>query len=218
MRVRSIGAALSGLVISLGVLAGTGVSASAAVSQVGWLLPGESLSPNQQVQSPSKTYNLIMQTDGNLVLYGPRGAEWSTGTWGSGANLAIMQPDGNFVVYAPNSAKFDTQTWGNPNAKLAVQDDGNVVVYAANNGPAKWSSKYGPAATPPAQHIVYKDFVSSGSGSTYSLAQSAASANATASGRAQGYSNCNIVFTNISGSAATHYYSGTVTVRCSKLG
>jgi hypothetical protein len=93
------------------------------------LNPGESLSQGAQLWSDNNQYYLTLQTDGNLVMYGPGGAVWATKTGGSGATLAIMQTDGNFVLYnAANKAVWFTQTY-RPNSTLAVQNDGNVRIY-----------------------------------------------------------------------------------------
>jgi hypothetical protein len=44
---------------------------------------GGSLHPGQQLRSNNGRYTLVMQHDGNLVLYEPGGkAAWDTGTWG----------------------------------------------------------------------------------------------------------------------------------------
>ena len=56
---------------------------------------------------------LIMQDDGNLVLYNSQGAQpenaiWSSGTYGSTNVNAFMQDDGNFVLYTP---VWDTGTY-----------------------------------------------------------------------------------------------------------
>merc|ERR1719223_2100472 len=48
--------------------------------------------------SPNRTYSLVCQGDGNLIIYGPSGAEWSTGTHGNG-NICVMQTDGSLVIY-----------------------------------------------------------------------------------------------------------------------
>jgi hypothetical protein len=75
-----------------------------------------------------------MQTDGNLVEYGPAGAMWSSNTVGSGgSNRLIMQSDGNLVMYtAANAVPFATGEVGSGNADyVAVQNDGNVVQYGS---------------------------------------------------------------------------------------
>lgn len=88
--------------------------------------------------SQNHAYRLVMQTDGNLVEYGPTGAPWSTNTAGSGANRVVVQSDGNIVLYTASGAPvFATSTSGT-SARLVVQNDGNVVEYA---GPAVWASQ-----------------------------------------------------------------------------
>jgi hypothetical protein len=84
--------------------------------------------------------DLVMQWDGNLVLYDERGrqpqfARWSSGTYpgsepGPGDH-ATMQMDGNFVVYneGGDAVGKRSDTWGHPGLFLAVQSDGNVVIY-----------------------------------------------------------------------------------------
>jgi hypothetical protein len=61
--------------------------------------PDQSLSAGQSIWSPNGAYELIMQTDGNLVEYGSSGALWATGTSGSN-NHVTMQTDGNLVIYS----------------------------------------------------------------------------------------------------------------------
>ncbi|MFE2141031.1 hypothetical protein ACFXA3_04615 [Streptomyces sp. NPDC059456] len=67
--------------------------------------PGERLASGETLNSPRRNTELVMQADGNLVLYAlgnPGGAKlplWSTGTYGNPGAYAAMQEDGNFVVY-----------------------------------------------------------------------------------------------------------------------
>jgi hypothetical protein len=88
---------------------------------------------------------LVMQTDGNLVLYGDKNAAlWESGTSkkGTAPYRAIMQPDGNFIVYdSGNAPLWHTETYGKGVApyRATVQSDGNFVVYDANNA-ALWAS------------------------------------------------------------------------------
>jgi len=106
------------------------------------------LSANQSVYSNSGNYKLILQGDGNLVLY--RTADnyvmWTTDTNGSGANYLFFQLDGNLVltqttdpstvVWASNIyADGQTQPNGYPNmyqyaaySKYVLQDDGNLIM------------------------------------------------------------------------------------------
>jgi len=47
--------------------------------------------------------HVIMQTDGNLVVYDAQGRDhWSTGTPGHASAYLVVQPDGNLVVYRPD--------------------------------------------------------------------------------------------------------------------
>ncbi|MEU5433860.1 hypothetical protein AB0G73_10850 [Streptomyces sp. NPDC020719] len=78
---------------------------------------------------------LIMQLDGNLVVYDETGrARWASNTFGSD-NYAIMQQDGNFVVYSSNGTPlWASGTFGEGNVVIP-QDDGNVVIYDSNHNP-----------------------------------------------------------------------------------
>ncbi len=71
-------------------------------------------------------------------------ATWATHAYGSGHYL-IMQTDGNAVVYnSAGTAVWHTYTYGNPGAYLDMQDDGNLVVYRAD-GVALWAPMSGAA-------------------------------------------------------------------------
>jgi beta-glucanase (GH16 family) len=105
----------------------------------GVLTGGQNLGQNQSVTSCDGRFELIMQTDGNLVLYMGSQPLWASGTVGSGYEMS-MQTDGNFVVYnAGHAPLWAAGTYGNPGATLDVQDDGNLVVYSAA-GKALWAS------------------------------------------------------------------------------
>lgn len=65
-------------------------------STIDRLFGGERLLPGTELRSSG--HRLIMQGDGNLVVYNPEGqATWNSGT--SGGNRFIMQGDGNLVMY-----------------------------------------------------------------------------------------------------------------------
>ncbi len=109
-------------------------------SSCGTLTANQQLDANQSLVSCNGDYNLIMQGDGNLVLYQSGTALWASNTAGTAADEAIMQGDGNFVVYSSSgSALWATGTNGNSGAYLEVQNDGNVVIYSAA-GAALWST------------------------------------------------------------------------------
>lgn len=75
-------------------------------------------------------YFLILQADGNLVLYKNGGNPiWNSGTAGRGVTDALMQDDGNFVLYSNGKPIWATNTAGNGGAIFAFQPDGNLVIY-----------------------------------------------------------------------------------------
>jgi Astacin (Peptidase family M12A) len=107
----------------------------------GVLLPGESLTVNQYLDSCDKSVRLQYQADGNLVLY--RVVDWkpiwATSTFGGNVGRATMQLDGNFVLYnASNVGIWDTITMNSPGAALSVQNNGNLLVF--KNATAIWNT------------------------------------------------------------------------------
>ncbi|WP_051741151.1 protein kinase domain-containing protein [Streptomyces xylophagus] len=76
---------------------------------------------------------LIMQPDGNLVLYDEDGtARWASQTEGTG-NTAVFQEDGNFVVYnAQHQALWASTTQNAGGATLKVLENGNMVIGTDN--------------------------------------------------------------------------------------
>ncbi len=106
----------------------------------GKLAPGGVLATNAPLTSCDGRFSLVMQGDGNMVLYhNGRGAIWNTATTGTAARHTVMQTDGNFVLYPPSGpAIWHTHT-NSPGAFLAVQNDGNLVVYSSG-GQALWNS------------------------------------------------------------------------------
>ena len=113
--------------------------------------PGEVLLPGQSIVSANGRYTFVYQGDGNLVLYGPGGALWNTGTGGTTAGVCIMQGDGNLVIYRPPGAEvaWSSGSAGSPGSRLVVQDDANVVIYRPD-GSAAWSTNTGLPAGPSA--------------------------------------------------------------------
>ena len=104
------------------------------------LASGQQLAPGQQLVSPSGSYTLVMQNDGNAVVYGPSGAVWASGT-GVAGTVLVMQGDGNLVAYTSGGRPvWDTHTGTSPGASLVMQDDGNLVVYSKDKK-AIWSSR-----------------------------------------------------------------------------
>ena len=142
-RLRRAGAAAL-LAATAAALAGSAALAGpASASQPPSVLAaGQTLYAGNSLASPGGAFSLVMQTDGNLVEYGPGGPLWSSNTPGSGgSNRLVMQTDGNLVMYTASGAvPFATGEVGSgSNDSLAVQDDGNVVQYG--NGGAVFATR-----------------------------------------------------------------------------
>ncbi len=60
-------------------------------------------------------------------------ARWATWTHGKVSSTLVMQGDGNLVLYGPTRALFNSRTAGRPGTIGFVQDDGNFVLYAPGN-------------------------------------------------------------------------------------
>ncbi|TPG33753.1 LysM peptidoglycan-binding domain-containing protein [Mycolicibacterium hodleri] len=99
---------------------------------------GDKLEVGQSLTSQNGAYKLILQDDGNLVLYAGDDSVWSTGTNGKNVVRAEVQTDGNFVLYTPDDPVWASQTKGAKDVRLILQDDRNLVLYGFD-GPA-WSS------------------------------------------------------------------------------
>jgi hypothetical protein len=126
-----------------GVLWATNTAPPPAPGGCGAVFGNEGLGPNDSIWSCDGRFQLVMQGDGNLVLYqgGIAGgtAIWATGTDGKAGYGMWMQNDGNFVLYSETQALWASNTDGTPGSYLRIQDDGNLVVYAAAGNPL-WAS------------------------------------------------------------------------------
>ncbi|MDQ5972176.1 MAG: hypothetical protein QG553_335 [Patescibacteria group bacterium] len=92
--------------------------------------------PGQSIDTADGKYHLIMQRDGNLVLYSPTRALWATGTDGKSAAFVSLQQDGNLVLYDRASRPlWYSGTAGHANLRSVIQQDGNLVLYNNLNIP-----------------------------------------------------------------------------------
>ncbi|MFI5528769.1 hypothetical protein ACIA8O_09460 [Kitasatospora sp. NPDC051853] len=90
----------------------------------------------------SRVARLVMQPDGNLVLYSRStgNSRWHSGTWGNEGASATMQSDGNLVVRAADGrALWASGTWTHRNARAVVQDNLDFVLYSPAAKPV-WAS------------------------------------------------------------------------------
>ena len=101
------------------------------------LVSGQTLPNNFYLQSNNGKYRLVMQTDGNLVMYNGGTVLWRSNTAGAGSGATVtMQGDGNLVVHAGGTPRWSSKTNGKTGAYLVVQDDSNLVIYVG--GRAVW--------------------------------------------------------------------------------
>ncbi|MCW2527386.1 MAG: mannose-binding lectin [Pseudonocardiales bacterium] len=143
-------------------LADTGVLELSSAGKPVWvgapnvLRPGDALSSTESMYSANLRYRLLMQPDGNLVLYGPTRAIWSSGTYGSPGNRLALQADGNLVVYNVHDvAVFNTGTHGRAGTQLQLGSDSWLVL--TSGGSPVWSASaptIGPGTTIPAGEAV----------------------------------------------------------------
>lgn len=111
------------------------------------------LGRGQIVESCDGQSELILQGDGNLVLYRDGEALWASNTKGSVPGAAVVQADGNFTIYdLDGSPVWYTGTWDNPGAHLTLQDDGNLVLHGPD-GRVLWNAATakGIAFNPPSE-------------------------------------------------------------------
>jgi hypothetical protein len=89
------------------------------------MLPGEILTPGTSVQSSN--YRFRLRTDGvvELVISPFNLPAWSSGVAGS---VLVMQLDGNLVLYtAAGTPVWASETWGHPGAFLRVESSGVFI-------------------------------------------------------------------------------------------
>jgi hypothetical protein len=82
---------------------------------------------------------MVMQHDGNLVVYNENGnALWAAMTFGQN-HRAIFQDDGNLVIHNGDDRPiWASRTHGHPGAVLVLRTDGKVVITAG--GTVLWST------------------------------------------------------------------------------
>jgi hypothetical protein len=78
---------------------------------------------------------LVLQTDGNLVIYHGSQGIWASNTVGSGAQFLFFQTDGNLVLaqdprgaYPVWSSNIHTTCSGGELTRMRFQSDGNLII------------------------------------------------------------------------------------------
>ncbi|MEU5431895.1 hypothetical protein AB0G73_00795 [Streptomyces sp. NPDC020719] len=119
-----------------------GVSGTASADTTGALSRGQTLNVGDSVIGTTGTstwFQLIMQSDGNLVEYRwdgdptqgsqSRSVCWASNSYGSGANHATYQGDGNFVVYTPGGyAVWASNSVGGGGSTVDINSRGDLYV------------------------------------------------------------------------------------------
>ncbi len=101
---------------------------------------GSTMYPGQSLETANRKYKLTEQSDGNLVLYYNGNVLWATQTNSGSSSTLSLQTDGNLVEYGPGgNPLWASYTAGNKGDWLALQTDGNVVLYSVSNKPL-WQS------------------------------------------------------------------------------
>ncbi|MGV9557480.1 mannose-binding protein [Streptomyces sp. NPDC003522] len=82
---------------------------------------------------------MVMQTDGNLVVYNEQGKPlWASMTFGQN-HRAIFQTDGNLVIHnGADRPIWASRSHGHDNAQLVLRADAKVVI--VHNGGVVWST------------------------------------------------------------------------------
>jgi hypothetical protein len=126
---------------------------------------GQRLNRDDYLLTPDEDFQLILQGDGNLVLYacfgGPgdpnKAVLWASNTQGQDSQYAIMQTDGNFVIYGshqPPNALWATNTNGSSDCALTITEadvpSGVTIqiIDESTGGTVLWQQQ-GPSGPPP---------------------------------------------------------------------
>jgi len=105
----------------------------------------QQLKQGESLRSPNGSYHVIMQNDGNFVLYDHSNQPiWASNTAQKGVppHDIKMQSDGNLVIYdGHRQAIWSSNTYlkGSGPYQLIIQDDRNLVIYDGHRQ-AIWSS------------------------------------------------------------------------------
>jgi len=106
------------------------------------LNPGEALEPGQSLDSANGYHTLVLQYDGNLVLYSLGQALWDTATDGKSVRELVNQYDGNLVLYdTDGNAIWDSNTAGQGRSTFQLQPDRNAVLYKEGTVESTWSTE-----------------------------------------------------------------------------
>lgn len=108
------------------------------------LAVNQALYAQQYLKSADGRYSLIMQSDGNLVVYAPGyHAIWHSHTSGNSGAYLVSQGDGNLVIYSQDNRPLWWSGVRSQPKSLVVQADGNLVQYSTSGYPLWYSGTQG---------------------------------------------------------------------------
>jgi outer membrane protein assembly factor BamB len=124
--------------------------------------PNEKLGASEELKSINGRNTLVLQRDGNLVVYDSRGKPtWNSNTMESGAAECVMREDGNLLLNnASGKVVWETYTGGYKNARLVMQDDGNLVIYSGR-GIAVWANGRTKDSLSKGENLLANEFIRS---------------------------------------------------------
>ncbi|GAA2511309.1 hypothetical protein Ahu01nite_067480 [Winogradskya humida] len=106
------------------------------------LTSGQTLFAGERLLSGNGWVELVVQGDGNVVLYRVQTGQalWASATDGQPVDRLVMQADGNLVALtAAGEPRWNAGTGGHPGAEATLRDDGNLVIYDPGGTPW-WAS------------------------------------------------------------------------------
>jgi hypothetical protein len=111
-----------------------------ATTPVAWIRSRTTLLPGESLTSSNGRYQMLFQSDGNLVVYAAGGrVVWASSSYAPGGAF-VAQSDGNLVIYSASGAPVWASRTASAASTLVMQDDGNLVDYSATAGAAVWST------------------------------------------------------------------------------
>merc|ERR1711924_212180 len=127
-----------------------GTTAPASMPHADKMTTQTALMADGCLKSENGDYKMIMQGDGNLVLYNNDDEPlWASGTNGDYGAHCIFQEDGHFLIYRcdedgrvstnPDDCIWKTDIYGDPSdfhhGWVCMQNDGNFVQYNKRGTP-----------------------------------------------------------------------------------
>lgn len=116
-------------------------AAAAAAPPVTVVPAGSTLSVGQDLVSPNGRFRFVVQSDGNMGVYGPTGAIWASNTSGTNG-LVVVGTNGELTFAASVRSNVIGTAGTGAGHRLVLQDDGNLALYSTGSV-AIWSSMAG---------------------------------------------------------------------------